>query len=119
MEQDRMQGRGRGIGSKPRPPNYENFKVSKRRMTKLHRFLTKSLFGKTLDERHGNDGWNRMECRGGDEESDRGPLNGKVCGGKGRGRAVSRAGRIVIIQHVCTCARTTTGEYRLEVAIPS
>ena len=156
-----------------RPSNYENFKVSKRRMTKLHRFLTKLLFGKTLDERHGNggwnrmecrrgdeesdrsrvlrkfqslkatndeiassdtfpdkigktlderhgnDGWNRMECRGGDEESDRGPLNGKVCGGKGRGRAVSRAGRIVIIQHVCTCARTTTGEYRLEVAIPS
>ena len=102
-----------------RPSNYENFKVSKRRMTKLHRFLTKSLFGKRFDEGHGNDGWSRMECRGGDEESDRSPLNGEVCGGKGRGRAVSRAGRIVIIQHVCTCARTTTGEYRLEVAIPS
>ena len=106
-----------------RPSNYENFKVSKRRMTKLHRltrFLTKSekhltndmeqdgwnrmecrggdeasfelrkfqslkatndkiassdtfpdKIGKTLDERHGNDGWNRIECRGGDEESDR------------------------------------------------
>ena len=52
-----------------RPSNYENFKLSKRRMTKLHRFLTKSLFEKTLDERYRSDGWNRMECRGGDEAS--------------------------------------------------
>lgn len=37
----------------------------------------------------------------------RSPLNGEVCGGRRRGRAVSRAGRIVIIQHVYLC---TTGD---------
>lgn len=85
-------------------------KISKSRNdeAKLHR-LTKLLFGKTktFGERYRKDGWNGWNRgKGGGS-----PLNRKVCGGRGRGRAVSRAGRIVIIQHVCgTCARTTTGD---------